>query len=127
MKEAISTSAAPAAIGPYTQAVRAGDLWFLSGQIPLEPSTGQLVHGDVSAQTEQVMKNIGAVLAACGCSFGDVVRTTIYLVDLAHFAVVNEIYGRSFVPPYPARSTVQVAALPRGALLEIEAMAQLRP
>jgi 2-iminobutanoate/2-iminopropanoate deaminase len=123
MKNEISTKEAPAAIGPYAQAVRAGQLVFLSGQIPLDPATGQLVAGDVTAQTERVMTNLGAVLAAAGCSFADVVRTTIYLVDLADFARVNETYGRFFEPPYPARATVQVAALPRGAHIEIDAIA----
>jgi 2-iminobutanoate/2-iminopropanoate deaminase len=123
MKDAISTKEAPAAIGPYAQAVRAGDLVFVSGQIPLDPATGQLVAGDVTAQTERVMKNLEAVLAAAGCRFSDVVRTTIYLVDLAHFATVNEIYGRFLEQPYPARATVQVSALPRGAQVEIDAIA----
>ncbi|MDP9000016.1 MAG: RidA family protein [Myxococcota bacterium] len=126
MKSAIATQDAPAAIGPYSQGVRAGDLVFLSGQIPLHPVTGELVGGDVAAQAEQTMKNLGAVLAAGGCSFDDVVRTTIYLVDLSHYALVNEIYDRFFHPPYPARSTVQVAALPRGAQVEIDVVALSR-
>jgi 2-iminobutanoate/2-iminopropanoate deaminase len=119
----ITTKDAPAAVGPYSQAVRAGQLVFLSGQIPLDPATGQLVTGDIAAQTERVLENLRAVLAAAGCTFGDVVRTTIYLVDLAHFAAVNEVYGRALSPPYPARATVQVAALPRGAQVEIDAIA----
>jgi 2-iminobutanoate/2-iminopropanoate deaminase len=123
MKDEISTKEAPAAIGPYSQAVRAGQLVFLSGQVALDPVTGQLVAGDVVAQTEQVMKNLGAVLTAGGCTFADVVRTTIYLVDMADFARVNETYGRFFQPPYPARATVQVSALPRGARVEIDAIA----
>jgi 2-iminobutanoate/2-iminopropanoate deaminase len=123
MKTPVSTPAAPAAIGPYSQAVR-GDGWlFLSGQIPLDPATGELVGGDVSNQASRVLQNLEAVLAAAGCSFSDVVRTTIYLVDLAHFGAVNEVYGRFFKAPYPARSTVQVAALPRGAQVEIDAIA----
>jgi 2-iminobutanoate/2-iminopropanoate deaminase len=126
MKSAIAAQDAPAAIGPYSQGVRAGGLVFLSGQIPLDPVTGELVGGDVAAQTEQTMKNLGAVLAAGGCSFDDVVRTTIYLVDLSHYALVNQIYGRFFHPPYPARSTVQVAALPRGAQVEIDVVALSR-
>jgi 2-iminobutanoate/2-iminopropanoate deaminase len=125
MKEVISTVAAPAAIGPYSQGVRCGNLLFLSGQIPLDPATGQLVEGDVAAQTLRVLANLHAVLAAAGAGFSDVVRTTIYLVDLAHFAVVNEIYARHIGEPPPARSTVQVAALPRGALVEIDAIAVL--
>ena len=126
MKDTIATQNAPRAIGPYSQAVRAGELLFLSGQIPLDPATGQLVEGDLAVQTERVMRNLAAVLAAAGCGFGDVVRTTIYLVDLGQFAVVNEVYGRCFRAPYPARATVQVAALPRGAQVEIDAIAALR-
>src|ERR1700677_3511761 len=101
MKEPISTTSAPAAIGPYSQAIRAGGMVFLSGQIPLDPASGQIVEGDIAAQTERVMKNLAAVLEAASCTFDDVVRTTIYLVNLADFQVVNEIYGRHFkaVPP----------------------------
>lgn len=119
----IATADAPAAIGPYSQAVRAGGLVFVSGQIPLDPTTGQLVAGDVSAQADRVMKNLAAILAAAGLGFGDVVRTTIYLADMGHFAAVNEVYARFFHAPYPARVTVQVAALPRAALVEIDAVA----
>ena len=123
MKQVISSKDAPGAIGPYSQAVRAGSLVFLSGQIPLDPSTGQLVTGDIAAQTQRVMVNLKALLEASGCSFADVVRTTIYLTDLAHFAVVNEAYGNFFEAPFPARATVQVSALPRGAHVEIDAIA----
>lgn len=126
MKESVASPSAPAAIGPYSQAIRAGSFVFLSGQIPLDPATGALVPGDIAAQTTRVMENLRAVLAAAGCSFADVVRTTIYLTDLAHFAAVNETYGRFFEAPFPARATVQVAALPRGAQVEIDAIA-LRP
>ncbi len=126
MKESVASPSAPAAIGPYSQAIRAGSLVFLSGQIPLDPATGALVQGDIAAQTTRVMENLRAVLAAAGCSFADVVRTTIYLVDLAHFATVNETYGRFFEAPFPARATVQVAALPKGAQVEIDAIA-MRP
>jgi 2-iminobutanoate/2-iminopropanoate deaminase len=126
MPEPIATKDAPAAIGPYSQAVRAGGLLFLSGQIPLDPATGQIVPGDVAAQAERVLKNLEAVLAAGGCTSHDVVRTTIFLVDLAHFAAVNEVYARFFAPPYPARVTVQVSALPRGSLVEIDAIATSR-
>src|ERR1700733_7164827 len=119
-KQVISTKDAPAAIGPYSQAVRAGELVFLSGQIPLDPATGQLVEGDITAQTKRVMENLRAVLAAAGCSFADVVRSTIYLVDLGHFSKVNEAYGACFQPPFPARATVQVSALPKGAQVEID-------
>jgi reactive intermediate/imine deaminase len=126
VKTSVSTPAAPAAIGPYSQAVQAGDLLFVSGQIPLDPATGQLVAGDVRAQTERVLANLMAILDAAGCTASDVVRTTIYLIDLAHFATVNEIYARFFESPYPARSTVQVSALPRGSQVEIDAIALLR-
>jgi 2-iminobutanoate/2-iminopropanoate deaminase len=126
MKEPISTKSAPGAIGPYSQAVRAGGLVFLSGQIPLDPVSGQMVEGGILAQTDRVMKNLAAVLEAAGCTFDDVVRTTIYLVDLADFQVVNETYGRSFHGAAPARATVQVAALPRGARVEIDAIAIAR-
>jgi 2-iminobutanoate/2-iminopropanoate deaminase len=122
----ISTKDAPAAIGPYSQGVRAGELVFLSGQIPLDPATGQLVAGDITAQTRRVMENLGAVLAAAGCTFDDVVRTTVYLVDLAHFAKVNDAYGSYLKTPFPARATVQVAALPKGAQVEIDAVAVRR-
>jgi 2-iminobutanoate/2-iminopropanoate deaminase len=123
MTDPITTKDAPAAIGPYSQAVRAGGYVFLSGQIPLDPVTGQLVQGDVAAQADRVLKNLQAILAAAGSGFADVVRTTIYLVDMAHFATVNEVYARYFVAPSPARATVQVAARPRGALVEIDAIA----
>ena len=123
----IHTDQAPKAIGPYSQAVAvpAGRMVFLSGQIPLDPATMELVPGDVSAQTTQVMKNLGAVLTAAGLSFDHVVRCTIFLADLADFAAVNEIYGACFAGEPPARATVQAAGLPRGALVEIEAIAAL--
>lgn len=122
-KDAIVTKEAPGAIGPYSQALRAGDVVFTSGQIPLDPASGQLVGGDIAAQTARVMDNLRAVLSAAGCSFRDVVRTTIYLTDLGHFTRVNDVYGACFEPPYPARSTVQVAALPKGAQVEIDMIA----
>lgn len=123
----ISTKSAPAAIGPYAQArlVQPTTLLFCSGQIALQPETGQLVEGDARAQTEQVMANIAAVLAAAGSDFSQVVKTTIFLTDMADFAVVNEVYGRRFPERPPARSTVAVAALPRGARVEIEVIAAL--
>lgn len=123
--KAISTDKAPAAIGPYSQAIQAGELLFCSGQIPLNPQTGELVQGDVKLQTEQVMENIAAVLAASATSFGKVVKTTIFLVEMADFAVVNEVYGRFFPDHKPARSTVAVKSLPRGAQVEIEVIAAL--
>jgi 2-iminobutanoate/2-iminopropanoate deaminase len=119
--EKIETKEAPAAIGPYSQGVRAGDFIFFSGQIPLDPSTGEVViAGGIAAQTEQVMANMEAVLKGAGLTFGAVVKTTIYLTDLKDFSTVNEIYGKYFEGIAPARATVQVAALPKGAGIEIE-------
>ena len=125
MHEIITTSGAPGAIGPYSQAiaVRAGQLLFLSGQIPLDPATGELVRGTIEEETGQVMRNLAAVLAAGGAGFQHVVKATIYLTDLSDFARVNEVYGAHFKSSPPARSTVQVAALPRGARVEIDAVA----
>lgn len=120
---AVATGAAPRAIGPYSQAVRCGPLVFCSGQIGLDPATGALVTGGVEAETARVLENLRAVLAAAGLTPAAVLRTTIYLVDLADFAAVNAVYERLFTPPYPARSTVGVAALPRGARVEIDAIA----
>ena len=120
----VSTEKAPKAIGPYSQAIRSGDLIFTSGQIPLDPATQQLVQGDIRAQTERVMENLAAVLQAAGVSFEHVVKTTIFLADLDDFAIVNEIYGRRFTKNPPARSTVQVAALPKGARVEIDLIAR---
>ncbi len=122
-RQAVSSPHAPAAIGPYSPAVRAGQLLFVSGQIALDPSTGAMVEGGVEAQTRRVMENLGALLDAAGLSFDAVVRSTIYLADLADFARVNEIYGAYFTPPYPARATVQVAKLPRDARVEIDVTA----
>jgi 2-iminobutanoate/2-iminopropanoate deaminase len=122
--KAISTADAPAAIGPYSQAIHAGDLVFLSGQVPIDPKTGELVVGDIALQTERVLENLGAVLAAAGCSFGDVVKTTIYLVDLGDFQAVNQTYAKRFTAAPPARATVQVSALPKGARVEIDAIAR---
>lgn len=124
-KEAIQTSEAPAAVGPYSQAIRSGDLLFLSGQIPLLPTEKRLVEGDIQAQAKQVMQNLSAVLQAAGATFDHVVKTTIYLVDLADFAQVNEIYGSFFNSAPPARATIQVAALPLGARVEIDAIARV--
>lgn len=121
-KQIITTDAAPAAIGPYSQAVRVGETVFFSGQIPLR-ADGSLLDGDIAAQTEQVMRNIGAVLAAAGMSYADVVKTTIYLTDLADFAVVNAIYGQYFEQAPPARACVQVSALPKGVDVEIDGIA----
>ncbi len=125
MKEEIATAGAPQAIGPYSQAIRSSGLLFLSGQIGLEPASGQIVAGGVSVEARQVLSNLQAVLKAAGASMDAIVRTTIYLVDMNDFVAVNEIYGSFFQRPYPARATVAVAALPRGARVEIDAIAQL--
>jgi 2-iminobutanoate/2-iminopropanoate deaminase len=129
-RQTIATPDAPKAIGPYAQAISvpAGRLVFCSGQIPLHPKTGEMVGaGDVRAQTERVLENLAAVLAAAGASFADVVKTTIFLTDLGDFAVVNEVYARFVGASPPARATVQVAGLPKGASVEIEAIAVLPP
>lgn len=121
--KAIKTEHAPGAIGPYSQAIAHGQMVFLSGQIPLDPATGEVVAGDVTAQTDRVMKNLEGVLKASGCTFANVVKTTIYLTDLATFQAVNAAYAKYLVEPFPARATVQVAALPRGVQVEIDAIA----
>jgi 2-iminobutanoate/2-iminopropanoate deaminase len=125
-KEILHTDRAPQAIGPYSQGVRAGGFVFLSGQIPLDPVTGQVTGADIVAQTEQVMKNIEEVLSASGLGFADVVKTTIFLIDLADFSAVNEVYGSRFQQDPPARSTVEVKGLPRGVRVEIEVVACCR-
>ena len=122
----VHTENAPAAIGPYSQAVVAGNFLFTAGQIALDPATGQIVQGDVSAQTERVMRNLAAVLENAGASWSDVVKTTVYLQDMADFPRVNEVYGRVMGDARPARSTVQVAGLPRGVLVEIDVIAVVR-
>lgn len=119
----IHTDTAPAAVGPYSQAVKTGPWIFCSGQIPLDPQTGALVDSDISTATEQVLANLGSVLAAAGAGFENVVKTTIFLTDMADFAAVNAIYARVFAAHKPARACVQVSALPRGARVEIEAIA----
>jgi 2-iminobutanoate/2-iminopropanoate deaminase len=124
-RTAISTTQAPAAIGPYSQAIRADGYLFCSGQLGLDPATGDFVAPDVAAQAEQALRNLGAVLEAAGLTFGDVVKTTIFLADIGDFAAVNGVYGRFVTDPPPARSTVAVAALPKGGRVEIEATAQL--
>ena len=122
----IQTAKAPAAIGPYSQAIAANGFLFTAGQIALDPSSGQVVEGDVVAQTERVLANLEAVLAEGGATFADVVKTTVFLADMADFPRMNEVYGRAFGAARPARSTVQAAGLPRGVLVEIEAIAALR-
>jgi len=123
MKKIISTSDAPAAIGPYSQAIRSGNFIFCSGQIPLNPKSGEMVSDDISAQTRRVLDNISGLLKSEGLSLGDVLKTTIFLTDLGNFQIVNEIYGSYFNNQPPARSTVQVSALPKGAKVEIEVIA----
>ena len=120
MKKIIATSDAPAAIGPYSQAIRSGNLIFRSGQIPLEPKSGQIVSDDIGDQTRRVLDNISGLLKSEGLSLADVAKTTIFLTDLGNFQIVNEIYGSYFNNQPPARSTVQVSALPKGARVEIE-------
>jgi 2-iminobutanoate/2-iminopropanoate deaminase len=126
MKTSIHTKQAPAAIGPYSQAVEQRGMIFCSGQIGLDPASGTLVEGGIEIETRRVLQNLGEVLAAAGVDFVDVVKTTIFMVDLGEFEIVNRIYGEHFGPPYPARSTVQVAALPRKARIEIDAIAMKR-
>ena len=126
-KKIISTSAAPAAIGPYSQAVQVGNLVFCSGQIPLDPTSMEIVSGGIEAQAVQVLENMTAVAKAAGAQLQDAVKLTIFLTDLADFGIVNETMKRYFGAPYPARSTVQVAALPKGAQIEIEATLALPP
>jgi 2-iminobutanoate/2-iminopropanoate deaminase len=125
MKKVIATGAAPQAIGPYSQAIVSGGFAFLSGQIPLDPATGQLVEGDIAAQTERVFENLKAVLAACGTSLDRVVKTTVFLKDMGEFAKMNEVYGRYFPANPPARSTVEAARLPRDVRVEIDAIAEV--
>src|SRR5437762_1744662 len=123
VKQAISSADAPKAIGPYSPAVRTGQLLFVSGQVPIDPATGDMVSGDIAAQTRRVLDNVGALLTAAGRSFGDVVRTTVFLADMNDFAAMNEVYGQYFTPPYPARATVQVARLPKDSRVEIDVIA----
>lgn len=122
MKKVVASDKAPQAIGPYSQAIDAGSLIFLSGQIPLD-AAGQLVAGGVAEQTEQVLKNLAAVLSAAGLGLENVVKTTVFMTDLGQFAAMNEVYARHFKTPCPARATVQVSALPKGVAVEIEAIA----
>lgn len=125
MRAAIATALAPKAIGPYSQAIRAGSLLFLSGQVPIDPATGQLVEGDIAAQTHRVFQNLGEILKAAGATFDDVVRTTVYLADMNDFGAMNEVYGSYFSAPAPARATVQAARLPKDARVEIDLIASL--
>jgi 2-iminobutanoate/2-iminopropanoate deaminase len=123
VNQSLSSPNAPKAIGPYSPAVRAGQLLFVSGQIPIDPATGQMIDGDITAQTRRVLDSVGALLNAAGLSFANVVRTTVFLADMNDFGAVNQVYGTYFVEPYPARATVQVARLPKDARVEIDVIA----
>ncbi len=123
MRDVVSTKDAPLAIGPYSQAIKAGGFVFVSGQIPIDPATAQVIEGDISAQTGRVMKNLEAILRAAGSSLAQVVKSTVYLKNMSEFAAMNEVYGRFFKAAPPARATVEVSALPRGVLVEIDVIA----
>src|SRR5262249_32279242 len=125
MRDVVSTKNAPQAIGPYSQAIKAGGLGFVSGQIPIDPAFGQVIDGDITAQTERVMKNLEAILAAAGSSLAQVVKTTVYLKNMSEFAAMNEVYGRFFKAAPPARATVEVSRLPKDVLVEIDVVALL--
>lgn len=125
IKKAVETTAAPAAIGPYSQGVVCGNLLFISGQLPLDPQSGEFIKGGIEAKTHQVIRNIKAIAEAAGAGLGQVVKTTVFLTDLNDFATVNQVYGQYFGTPPPARSTIQVAALPKGSPIEMEAIAAL--
>jgi 2-iminobutanoate/2-iminopropanoate deaminase len=127
VKQAISSPGAPKAIGPYSSALRADPFLFVSGQVPFDPATGAMVDGDIKAQTQRVLENIGALLKSGGLSYADVVRTTVYLADMNDFVAMNDVYRTFFVEPYPARSTIQAARLPRDARIEIDVIAMTRP
>ena len=123
MRQAVSTPSAPQAIGPYSQAIKAGSLLFVSGQVPIDPATGGVIQGDIAAQTHRVFQNIGEILKAGGASFDHVVRTTVFLADMNDFAAMNAVYATYFSAPAPARATVQVSRLPRDARIEIDVIA----
>jgi len=123
VKQAVSSADAPKAIGPYSPAVRAGQLVFISGQVPIDPSTGNLIDGDIAAQTRRALDNLGALLKAAGLSYANVVRTTVFLADMNDFSAMNQAYATYFSEPYPARSTVQVSRLPKDARVEIDVIA----
>jgi len=125
MRQVVSAPDAPKALGAYSPAIKAGNLLFISGQIPVDPATGALVQGDIAAQADQVMRNLTALLRAAGVGFDHVVRTTVFLADMNDFAAMNEVYGRYIVDPPPARATVQVARLPRDVKIEVDAIAVL--
>lgn len=123
MRHAVSTPSAPKAIGPYSQGIRAGSLLFVSGQVPIDPATGQIIAGDIAAQTHRVFQNIGEILKAGGASFDHVVRTTVFLADMNDFGAMNEVYATYFTSPAPARATVEVSRLPKDARVEIDVIA----
>lgn len=123
MRQQVETSGAPAALGPYSQGIRSGGLVFAAGQVGLEPGSGELVDGGVAEQTDRALRNLTAILDAAGASLDQVVKTTVFLADMDDFAAMNEVYARQFSAPFPARSTVAVKTLPKGALVEIEAIA----
>jgi 2-iminobutanoate/2-iminopropanoate deaminase len=125
VRQAVSTPSAPKAIGPYSQAIRAGSLLFVSGQVPIDPATGHIINGDIVAQTHRVLQNIGEILKAGGASFDHVVRTTVFLADINDFAAMNEVYATYFTAPAPARATVQVSRLPKDARVEIDVIASV--
>ncbi len=125
MRQAVSTPSAPQAIGPYSQGIRAGSLLFVSGQVPIDPATGNIVDGDIAAQTHRVLQNIGEILKAGGASFDHVVRTTVFLADMNDFAAMNAVYATYFNAPAPARATVQVSRLPKDARVEIDVIASI--
>jgi 2-iminobutanoate/2-iminopropanoate deaminase len=125
VRQAVITPSAPAAIGPYSQAIRAGSLLFVSGQVPIDPATGQIVAGDIAAQTHRVFRNISEILKAAGATFDHVVRTTVFLTDMNDFSAMNEVYGAYFTAPAPARATVQVSRLPKDARIEIDVIAAM--
>ncbi|HEX8312469.1 MAG TPA: RidA family protein [Chthoniobacteraceae bacterium] len=127
MKKVIASPEAPTAVGPYSQAIALGNLLFCAGQIPIDPATSELVPGDITAQTSQVLENVGAVLRANSMTYSDVVKATVFLTDLGDFAAMNTVYARYFAEPFPARSTIQVAGLPKGANVEIEVIAAATP
>lgn len=124
MKKQIHTLNAPTAIGPYSQAIQTNNLLFVSGQIPLDPKTGSLIHGDIREQTRQIFKNIGEILKEANTTFENIVKLTVFLTDLTHFPVVNEVFSEFLSEPYPARSTIEVSRIPKDAQIEIEVIAQ---
>ena len=123
MKKVIATPEAPKAVGPYSQAVATGNFLFCAGQIPIDPVTGDLIEGDITAQTDRVLQNVAALLRGNGMTFANVVKSTVFMVDLTNFAAMNAVYSKYFSEPFPVRSTIQVAALPKGAQVEIEVIA----